>query len=256
MSARLAFAFLILWCGPAAAQIVNVQGALAKAPEKDGAAAEVSAKLMWRTGNNPLIDLGGSGAVVVRRGRVIGLVLARGEYGRSNGVTLTEKTFEHLRARVTIDCRWRWEAFLQHEFDRFRRLSFRAVAGTGPALQLVDKPTLALLAGAAYMFELERLDRRMGVTDGGEQRVSHRASVYLTGHEDLSSSVSIVETVYAQPRLDDPADIRVLGELGVQSKLSSRIALKDSLVIAYDDSPPEQVERLDTALEVSLLLSF
>lgn len=65
-----------------------------------------------------------------------------------------------------------------------------------------------------------------------------------------------VETVYIQPRLDDPGDVRVLGELAVQSKLSSRVALKDSFNVAYDRTPPDGVKRYDTALEVSLIATF
>lgn len=247
---------VMLSTGSARAQIVNVQGALAKAPEQDGESGEAALKLSWRGGNSPLFDVGGAGTVLVRRGRFLGLALARGEYGRSRGLTLTEKTFEHLRARITLDCRWRWEVFVQHEFDRFRRLSLRAIAGTGPAIQLVDTKEGAVLAGAAYLLELERLDRRDGTTDGGHEALAHRASFYVTGHEDLSSSVSIVETLYLQPRLDDLGDVRVLGELSVQTKLSKHLALKDSFVLAYDDTPPQLVERLDTALEVTLLVSF
>jgi hypothetical protein len=238
------------------AQIVNVQGALAKAPEHDDLTGQVELKVNWREGNNPLFDVGGAGNVVGRRGRVLGLVLARAEYGTSRGLTLTRKSFEHARTRIELDCRWRWEAFAQHEYDQFRRLSLRALIGTGPALQILDGPALALLAGAAYLYEGERLDRRAGTRDAGRRSTAQRGSVYLTGHEDLSASVTIVETIYAQPRLDDPGDLRVLGELAVQSKLSSRIALKDSFNVAYDRTPPDGVRRYDTALEVALLVTF
>lgn len=251
-----ALVFVILLAGTASAQIVNVQGALAKAPPTDGAAGEVSLKLAWREGNNPLFDIGGSAVVLGRRGRVLGLALARGEYGRSRGITLTEKTFEHLRTRITLDCRWKWEVFGQHELDRFRRLSFRAVAGTGPALQIFDTERVGVLAGLAYLVEAERLDQRAGTSDAGREDITSRASLYVTGHEDVTETVSIIQTVYVQPRILVPKDLRVLGELAVQHKLSKRIALKDSLVIAYDDSPPDQVERFDSALEVALLVSF
>ncbi|MBL0220776.1 MAG: DUF481 domain-containing protein [Myxococcales bacterium] len=253
MVARVALLLVLIALagGTASAQIVNVQGALAKAPAADGASGDVALKVTWRSGNNPLFDVGGAGTVLVRHGRVLALALARGEYGRSGGVTLTEKSFEHLRARVTIDCRWRWEVFLQHEFDKFLVL-VGAVAGGGAR----DQPELSLLAGAAYLLDFERLDDRMGTLDAGREDVSSRASLYLTGHEDLSTSVSIIETVYVQPRLTDPSDVRLLGELSVQSKLTKHTALKDSFVIAYDDTPPEGVKRLDTALEVALLVSF
>jgi hypothetical protein len=252
----LVIAVIGLATGVAEAQIVNVQGALAKAPDKDDITGQVELKVNWREGNNPLLDVGGAGNILVRHGRVVGLVLARGEYGTSRGLTLTKKSFEHVRTRIELDCRWRWEAFAQHEYDQFRRLSLRALAGTGPAFQIVDAKPVAVLAGAAYLFEYERLDTRPGTLDVGARTTAHRASLYVTGHENLSDGVVIVETVYAQPRLDHPGDVRVLGELSVQSKLSSRIALKDSLTVAYDRTPPSGIKRYDTALEIAVLVTF
>lgn len=242
--------------GAAEAQIVNVQGALAEAPATDGASGQAELKVTWREGNNDLLDVGGSGALLVRRGRVLWLGLARGQYGTSRGLTLARKTFEHARARVTLDERWRWEAFVQHEYDQFRRLSFRALVGTGPAYQILDRDAIAVLAGAAYLVEREQIDQRSGTDDAGETSTAQRASVYLTGRERLGAGVAIVETLYAQPRVDRPSDVRLLGELAVVSKLTEHIALKDSFTVAYDRTPPDGVERLDTALEVSLLLSF
>jgi Protein of unknown function, DUF481 len=238
------------------AQIVNVQGQLAKPPEKDGVTGQLELKLDWREGNNSFFDVGGSGAVLVRRGRLLALALARGEYGTSRGLTLARKSFEHLRARYTIDCRWRWEALAQHEYDAFRRLSVRAIAGTGPALQIVNNGKLALLSGAAYLFEVEQLDHREGTIDAGARSVAHRASFYLTGTEKLGDGVSIVQTVYVQPRLDDPGDVRVLGELSLTSKLTRHIALTDGLTVAYDRTPPDGIKRYDTSLKLGLLVTF
>ncbi len=253
---RAAVVVVLLAARIAHAQIVNVQGALAKPPDNDDITGQVEAKVNWREGNNPLFDIGGVGSLIVKRGPLLGLVLARGEYGTSRGITLTQKTFEHVRARVALDCMWRWEAFAQHEYDRFRRLSLRAITGTGPALQIWNDDALALLAGAAYLYEYEELDRRAGTIDAGLHTSFHRVSVYTTGHENLGAGVAIVETVYFQPRIGEPSDFRVLGELAVQSKLSSRIALKDSFVVAYDATPPDTVKTYDTALEISLILTL
>lgn len=252
-------ALLILLLGlarPAAAQIVNVQGQLAKPPDRDGITGQAELKLDWREGNNPLFDIGGTGSVLVRRGRVLGLAIVRGGYGTSRGLTLTKRTFEHVRTRVTLSCVWRWEAFAQHEYDQFRRLAVRALVGTGPALQILDTKRVGLLAGAAYMFELEHLDERMGTTDAGDRSVAHRVSAYLTGTQNLSATVSLAQTVYVQPRLDEPSDVRVLGELSVTSKLTKRIALSDAFTVAYDRTPPEGVKTYDTQLRVSVIVTF
>jgi len=252
----LVIAVLVLVTSTAQAQIVNVQGALAKAPDKDDVVGQVEAKVNWREGNNPLLDIGGAGTVLLRRGHVLGLALARGEYGTSRGLTLAKKSFEHVRTRIELDCRWRWEVFGQHEYDQFRRLSLRALAGTGPAFQIINAKAVAMIAGAAYLYEYEQLDTRPGTLDAGLRTTAHRASIYVTGHEDLGTEVLIVETVYAQPRLDQPGDVRLLGELSVQSKLASRVALKNSLTAAYDRTPPDGVKRYDTQLEVAVLVTF
>ena len=59
---------LLLIAGQAHAQIVNVQGQLAKPPDKDGITGQAELKLDWREGNNPIFDIGGAGSVLVRRG--------------------------------------------------------------------------------------------------------------------------------------------------------------------------------------------
>jgi hypothetical protein len=246
----------LLLVATAHAQIVNVQGQLAKPPDKDGVTGQAELKLDWREGNNPLFDIGGSGSVLVRRGRVLALALARGGYGTSQGLTLTKRTFEHVRTRAFLSCVWRWEAFAQHEYDQFRRLSVRAIAGTGPALQILNTKDFGLLAGAAYMYELERLDKREGTVDAGRQRNAHRASMYLTGTQKVNDKVSFAETVYVQPRFDAASDVRVLGEASITSQLSKRIALSDALTVAYDRSPPDGIKRYDTQLRVSLLVTF
>ncbi len=254
---RWVFALVILLVATEArAQIVNVQGQLAKAPETDKVIGQVEGKLDWREGNNPIFQIGGVGSILMKRGKLLALVLAKGEYGRSQGVNLSKKTFEHIRFRYSLDCRWKWEAFAQHEFDRFRRLSVRAIAGTGPALQIVNTKQFALLAGAAYIFEVEQLDERPGTSDAGESTIFHRASFYLTGVEKVGKQVSIVQTVYAQPRLGDPGDVRVLGEFSVTTQLSKRIALTDSVIVAYDRTPPDTIKKFDTSLTLGVLIAF
>ncbi|MGE0872862.1 MAG: DUF481 domain-containing protein [Kofleriaceae bacterium] len=238
------------------AQIVNVQGALAKPPEEDGVTGQIETKVDWRTGNTSLLDVGATATVLVRHCRFLGLAIARGEYGRSADLTFKRKTFEHLRLRTTLGDRWRWEVYGQHELDTFRRLSVRALAGTGPALQLVDGARASVLTGASYLLEYERLDDRMGASDAGARGFGHRASFYATGTESLSEAVSIVQTVYVQPRISDLGDVRVLGEVAVTSKLSEHIALVDGFTIAYDRTPPEGIKRYDTQLRIALLITF
>ena len=240
----------------AAAQIVNVQGALSKPPTKDGVIGQVELKVDWREGNNRLLDLGAAGSVIVRRGRLLALAIARGELATSAGTTFKQRTFEHVRARVRLDSHWKWEVFSQHELDRFRRLTVRALAGTGPAFQIVNSDAVSVLAGVSYMLEYEQLDDRDGAPDAGARYVNHRASAYLTGQQRLGETVAVIQTVYVQPRIDDPRDVRLLGELALTSKLTRHLALTDGLTVAYDHTPPAGIKRADLQLRIALLITF
>ena len=251
-----AVALLVITPAIARAQIVNVQGSLAKPPEHDGVTGQLELRADWRTGNNTLVDLGGALNVLVREGRWLGLAIVRGEYGHGKDQTFKRKTFEHVRARATIDCRWRWEAFAQHELDGFRRLVVRALAGSGPALQILDEPSVSVLAGVAYMFEYERLDEREGAIDAGFRRTAHRVSTYVTAAEKIGTATTLTQTVYAQPRLDEAGDIRLLGEVAATSKVSSRVALTQAFIGAYDRRPPAGIERYDTQVRFSVVVTF
>jgi hypothetical protein len=246
---------LLASAAPASAQIVNVQGALAAEPEP-GWSGTVSAGVDWQTGNTELTRIYGAGSALYRTGPWLGLVLARGEYSEGEGVTLAERSFEHLRARRALDARWSWEALAQHEYDAFRRLAVRAVAGTGPALQLVRTERASLACGAAYLLEREQRSELDGAADSGLRAWHHRLSMYLTGRGALGAGVSATQTVYVQPRLDTTDDLMLLSETAVESKLSSRVSLINSLVVAYDADPAETVEGVSTALRVSIAFTF
>jgi hypothetical protein len=242
--------------GPAAANIVNIQGSLATEPEP-GWSGTLTASLDWRTGNSDLMQVGGSAALLFRHGRIIGLGLARGEYGEGAGVPFSERSFEHLRLRFGLDedRRWMWEAFAQHEYDAFRRLEVRALAGTGPALRVIDAKDVWAVIGAAYLVEYERFDEGP-YADSDRRDVAHRASVYATASLAVDTAITASQTVYVQPRLADPADLRFFSETALTSKLRSWLAITSSFIVAIDRTPPESIDRVDTQLKTALALTW
>jgi hypothetical protein len=240
---------------PAHAQIVNVQGSLAKEPEP-GWTASTTVGVDWQTGNVELVRLAGAASAVYKCGPWLGLGLVRAEYAEGAGVKLSEKTFEHLRGRRSLSPRLLWEGFLQHEYDAFRRLSVRAVAGSGPAVRIISRPRGSLSAGVAYMLELEQRSELAMAADSGLREWHHRLSSYLTGSLQLGDQVTAAQTAYVQPRLDTTDDLQLLSETSVESKLGARLSLVNSLVVAYDGDPPETVDSLSTALKISIAVTF
>jgi hypothetical protein len=253
----LALLSLAAAAGDTRAQIVNVQSALATDP-RPGPSGSVTASADWRTGNSKLLLLGLAPIGRLRLGDHLVVAILRGEYGQSGEVDIVRKAFEHLRYRYRLRPRVVAEAFQQAEYDRFRLLELRALVGVGPKLDLIARKRLSLSLGVAYLLELERPSA--GAQETGQQ-LSHRGSSYLMAQLSLDDRVQVVETVYAQPKITDPHDIRLLNESQLVVQLGKALSLTTSLALAFDSQPLHfddgtRLARLDTTTKTSITVSF
>jgi hypothetical protein len=258
MRARIALLTLaaatVAGAAPAHAGIVNVQSVLATEAE-EGLSGSITAGVDWRTGTIRLLGLSAAPVARYRAGDHLLIGIVRGEYRTFGDSKVVARTFEHLRYRYRLVPRVTAEVFAQHEYDEFRRIELRALAGAGPKFDLVHRPRTNLAWGLAYMLEHRRL-RDDDQPDAGARRTQHRASSYLTGSYQVKDDLQLVETFYAQPVLTDPGDIRLLSESQLVVKLTDQLALTTSFVLAYDRRPPAGVKRLDTALTHTVGYSF
>jgi hypothetical protein len=244
----------LLGARPVAAQIVNVQSTLT-AQASEGFSGSLDASIDWRTGNTELLVLAGALVGRYRSGKNLIVAIARGEIGFALEQRIIGKTFEHIRYRRTLTPLLTAETFLQHEIDEFRRLSLRALAGLGPKLDLVRAPGWELSWGVAYMLELERLGS-VGQPDDGQETLAHRISTYVITRIPLAERLDIVETLYAQPRLDELGDIRILNDLQLVVKVTTRVAFRTSFNLSHDSRPPAGVKKFDSALKSAISVSF
>jgi len=246
---------LVFAPGVADAGIVNVQSVLATDVE-EGLSASFTGTVDWRTGNSNVL-LGSLATVArYRHGDHLGFAMLRGELGRSNGNRNIARTFAHLRYRYLLSERWLGETFAQHEYDEFRRLETRALFGVGPRYVFFDNKKIQLSAAIAYMFEIEDLNNSEAAVDAGVTNYQHRISSYLLATVKLADNLEFLETVYAQPRIDDPDDIRVLNENRLVVKVSEKVSINTSFVLSYDAEPPDTTARTETALRSSITIGF
>lgn len=255
MRIALVLAFSLV-ASSASAQIVNVQNVLGE-DVREGFSGAVDASVDWRTGNVDLLLLSGAGTIRFKRECHFGFLTVRGDFGRAGDPPrrILARAFQHLRYRRTITEWLTGEVFAQNESDQFRRLRNRALLGVGPRFLLVSTEGFRLSLGAAYMIEARRIGED-AMADAGDSDLQHRLSAYVVAAGRLNDAVKVMEVLYAQPRFDDPGDVRVLSELSILSKLSSRFAFKTSFVVAYDASPPLGIEKLDTVLQSGLSATF
>lgn len=239
---------------PVSAQIVNVQARFGDQPEP-GLHGALEGALDWRTGSNDFLTVGGAFTLQwsVEDHLVLGLV--QGEYGISNGEQTLGRSLEHLRYRYRFTDVVSLESFLQHEYTPFRRLALRALAGIGPRFHLVDGEVFGAVAGVAAMVEHERLGMD-DLPDAGMRTTDLRLSSYLLGRLKVLEGLSVVETLYLQPKVTQPSDFRILNETALVAKANERVALSVSLIVHFDRAPPAGVAPLDTQVRSTLGVSF
>ncbi|MCE9579425.1 MAG: DUF481 domain-containing protein [Deltaproteobacteria bacterium] len=242
------------------AQIVDVQSMIGQ-DVKDGPSGKLDTSVDWRTGNTRRLRVAGAVVARWRAGDHLVFGIARGEYGRSAGVapavqvTDASRDFEHLRYRWQATTRLAPEAFAQHEADRFRRLRSRALAGAGLRVRVTQSAQWSVHVGAAVMLEYEWLTRD-DLPDAGTATTDARLSTYAVALWKLNDDVGASETIYVQPRLDAPRDIRLLEEAALTAKLAKQVAFRFALVIARDSRPPPGTAKMDTGLQSGLQVEF
>jgi hypothetical protein len=249
--------FVVAEARSAHAGIVNVQSALATEAE-EGLSGAVTGAVDWRTGNRTRLLFSLAPVARYRTGKHLLIGLASADYFRDSDDL---KIFEHLRYRYQLSERWIGEVFGQHEFNEKRLLLLRALVGFGPRYQIADCGPWQAGAGVAYMAEYEVLDEKEELGPIPEQEsplFNHRLSSYLTASYALDDRVQLAQTVYAQPRIDDFADFRLLSESVLVFKVSKRVSFKSSLSLSYDSRTPEygDLEALDSVLQSALTVQF
>lgn len=147
------------------------------------------------------------------------------------------------------------EVFAQVEHDRFRRLTFRKLLGTGPRFALMQGEPLAAYLGTAYMLESETLDVQAGSGDDSAP-LAHRSSSYLSLLAQPDDRVTLVSTTYFQPRFDEPSDYRVLSVTAAKFAISKLLTAGLTFTLRYDSEPPTGVQRTDAELNNTLGLVF
>ena len=237
----------------ASAQIVNVQPLVSKGGE--GFSGEINGSLNWRTGNVDLLIAKASALFTYQIGIHKLISSSQGEVGLKGGDEFIERVFTHVRHQAQIGYGVTWETFLQVASDRFKRIAFRGLIGTGPRYDVIEGPAVGFAVGALYMFEREVLGDS-DLNDSGLAENNHRLSAYITGKFVIDPMISLIHTTYYQPRLDAWGDFRISSETDLAFKLTSNLSLSVGFDLAYDSAPPLEVNNLDTATSVSIGVSF
>lgn len=251
-------ALAVLLARPAAAGIVNVQSVLATEAE-EGLSGSITGAMDWRTGTVDRLVFSLAPVMRYRTGDHLFLAYGSTEYDDSADIA---KVFGHGRYRHALSERITGEVFTQAEYDEKRALTLRTLGGVGPLFHLFKRDDLRLSWGVAYMLEYEEINDDKATRVPDVTGLQHRISSYLTGSYALADNLQLVETIYVQPLITGPDNVRLHNDSSIVITISKQLSFNTTLALSYDTDPPYETDdppsaaELDTALKSSITYQF
>jgi hypothetical protein len=235
---------------PARSQ-VNVEPFRKQLKER-GFGVRLGASATSYAGNTQGVALGGSAFAGFRSGAHLGYVATSGSYTSLGGTVSIANWFAHLRYDYQLSERAWWEGFAQLESDRFRRITWRELIGTGPRIALLEVKWIQAFVGTAYMYEYTTLSGNAH-SEGGE---AHRSSSNLVLSVRAHPKISVGSVTYFQPRFDALSDFRILSVADADFEVTTRLHSRLTAKFRYDALPPAGVEPADLELASALEVLF
>ncbi|MCG8312300.1 MAG: DUF481 domain-containing protein [Pseudomonadales bacterium] len=251
---------VLLFCCCSANAITNIENQRFK-PLPEGNSGSFEFTIDGQSGNSDEQDYGIAGRFNHKKGDDLYFLIATKDYGKSNDLKDTDKSFIHGRWVHKLDEELSSEAFVQYQEDEFTRLLSRYLTGGGVRYRLFNEPkvkSLAIGAGAFYVFETEDFDTFENKQD------YLRLNSYASYKHQFNDHVGLVATAYFQPRASQFSDYNVLLNTSLISQLTEQLQLKVALKVSHDSKPPKNddvdppisVKETDTEYSASIVYDF
>lgn len=166
------------------------------------------------------------------------VLIANGQFVRFSLHEVVNSGFAHTRYTRMWLPRLGLDVFAQAQYNELTRLTRRLLAGVGLRVDPVNRRRLQIWAGTGYMTEFER-NNVIPEDPHPAQVVNHRWTSYGVLQARLwDAAVVARSTTYAQPRIDDFGDIRVLESVQIEARAVPVLALGIEFEAQYDSRPP------------------
>jgi len=249
--------FVLVLYSQSVIAIVNIENMRVESDKQEsGFDAKISLDINGKNGNTKKVKAGFGSRFQWYEKDVTRFIVLNYEYGESQGIRDTEKSFFHLRNIWRQSDFLSWEVFTQLESNEFTRLSLRALFGGGVRLNLIDDlEDHAAYLGLGAFRSKEKLDQQIGTTDAGED-YSSRANLYLVYKYKISSHSRLANTFYYQPDIDEASDYRLLEQFSLQIDINKHLAFKLSVDMVHDNRPPQNIKKSDTSYNTGFEYRF
>ena len=174
-------------------------------------------------------------------------------YGKSSGVTNTNKTYAHLRyihhlyEKKSID----WETFIQSETNEFTNVKHRYLCGAGMRFFSEKKHWGKLHLGVGAFYEDISYTT---IIDPTEKNL--RVNTYLAYTNNFTKESYLSYVFYYQPKADALKDYILSNGLELNILIYKQFYLNFVFFYDYDSMPAIGVKKEDISQKTSFLYKF
>ena len=181
------------------------------------------------------------------------IYLLLGNYNlvRASDQNFNNSWFLHLRFNYKITNLFRFETFVQSQYNELLVINSRNLFGLGGRLKLIDKDYMNLYFGNAYMYEFEKSDAY------NHRSHNHRHSTYISFNAELpKSKVSFLNTMYYQPLYKDFSNYILMEQFKVVVPLVEHLKMFTLFNYYYDSITPSGDKQFTSNLSFGLNVTF
>jgi len=243
--------------------IVNIENIRVEEP-KDGISSQINIGINGDRGNTDKISAAAAAKLNWRQQRRSSFLVYSQEYGKSNDIKDTDKSFLHLRYIKDNLGITATEIFTQYQDDEFKRLSGRVLVGAG--LRFVLSQAQKGKRQSANIFGLGAFrsneDYNDSVISGDRSENAWRANFYWVYKTRLNAQLKLANTIYLQPDVSEFDDVRLFDQFALQIKMTEKLSLQLNLDISHDSKPPtlstagQSLDKTDISYSTSFVYNF
>ena len=170
---------------------------------------------------------------------------------RSKDQDFQNSFFLHLRFNQKITNVFRFETFIQDQYNALLSINKRKLVGAGLRFKFISTPNVKAYFGNAYMYEHEKID------DSETEYYNNRNSSYVSFTINFpKSKVNLTETLYFQPKYSDISNHRVFQQLQAQFPISTYLSFTVQFTYFYNSYVPEISRDYSTDLSLGLSINI
>lgn len=220
-----------------------------------GISGKVDIDALAQTGNTDFQFIGLGGRLNYNRIKSYSFFVFSGGYGWNKGEQFSNELIAHLRNVERLNDWIQFEAFLQFDYNKKRKLLSREIAGAGLRYKILTTENFKFRLGTAYFYEIENYD--LNENSIHKKNVNtHRLSTYSTFEYQIKEGVGFLSVTYIQPDIAEFSDYRLISENTLTFDISELISINVKFNLRYDATPPDEIRDTDTATRIGISFKF